>query len=59
MKVKLIFFNKKMKNYILLIFISTHLAGMAQQIQPTWESMAENYCVPQWFIDGKIGVWFH
>jgi len=31
----------------------------AQQIQPTWESLAENYKVPKWFVDGKIGVWFH
>ena len=31
----------------------------AQQIEPTWESLAENYQVPQWFVDGKIGVWFH
>lgn len=28
-------------------------------IEPTWESMAENYSVPEWFIDGKIGVWAH
>ncbi len=21
--------------------------------------MAENYEVPQWFVDGKIGVWMH
>ena len=27
------------------------------QIEPTWESMAENYQVPEWFVDGKIGVW--
>ena len=36
-------------------------AGMigAAQIEPTWESLAENYEVPQWLVDGKLGVWFH
>jgi len=29
------------------------------QIEPTWESMAANYQVPEWFQDGKIGVWMH
>ncbi|WP_372776071.1 alpha-L-fucosidase [Mangrovibacterium sp.] len=33
--------------------------SLAQKIQPTWESMAENYEVPEWFQDGKIGVWMH
>lgn len=28
-------------------------------IGPTWESLAENYQVPDWFQDGKLGVWFH
>ena len=31
----------------------------AGEIEPTWESMAENYKVPEWFQDGKIGVWMH
>lgn len=31
----------------------------AQAIEPTWESMAENYEVPEWFQDGKIGIWAH
>lgn len=31
----------------------------ATAIEPTWESMAENYQVPDWFVDGKIGVWTH
>ena len=30
-----------------------------RQIQPNWESLSENYQVPEWFVDGKIGVWFH
>jgi alpha-L-fucosidase len=34
-------------------------SAFAQEIEPTWESMAENYQVPQWFVDGKIGVWTH
>jgi alpha-L-fucosidase len=37
------------------------LAGgvSAVEIEPTWESMAANYQVPEWFQDGKLGVWFH
>lgn len=31
----------------------------AAAIDPTWESLAENYEVPQWLVDGKLGVWFH
>ena len=28
-------------------------------IEPNWESMAEHYQIPEWFQDGKIGVWMH
>jgi len=37
------------------------LAGsaVAAEIEPTWASMAANYQVPDWFVDGKIGVWMH
>ena len=31
----------------------------AGEIQPTWKSMAANYRCPDWFQDGKIGVWMH
>lgn len=31
----------------------------AAEIEPTWESLAANYHVPGWFVDGKIGVWMH
>ena len=34
-------------------------ASVAEEIEPTWESMAVHYQVPQWFVDGKIGVWMH
>jgi alpha-L-fucosidase len=33
--------------------------GGVTKIEPTWESMAANYQVPEWFVDGKIGVWMH
>ncbi len=37
------------------------LGGMTVQgqIKPSWESLSQNYQVPEWFVDGKIGVWFH
>lgn len=31
----------------------------ADTVAPTWESLAEHYEVPEWFQDGKLGVWFH
>lgn len=30
-----------------------------EKIEPNWESMSNNYQVPEWFQDGKIGVWMH
>ena len=49
-----------MKIWILVLGMSL-FAGMAtaQEIEPTWESMSEHYQVPDWFVDGKIGVWMH
>ena len=34
-------------------------AEKSTPIEPTWESMAANYRCPDWFQDGKIGVWTH
>ena len=31
----------------------------AQRIDPTWESLSENNEVPQWFVNGRLAVWFH
>ncbi|MDR1675636.1 MAG: alpha-L-fucosidase [Tannerella sp.] len=27
--------------------------------QPDWENMARNYQFPQWFVDGKFGIFIH
>lgn len=27
--------------------------------KPTWESVKENYETPQWFLDGKFGIFIH
>ena len=27
--------------------------------KPSWESIRENYSVPQWFLDGKFGIFIH
>jgi len=32
---------------------------VADEIEPTWESLSANYEVPEWFLDGKLGVWMH
>lgn len=29
------------------------------QVEANWASMAKNYQVPAWFVDGKIGIWTH
>ena len=34
-------------------------SASAVEIDPTWEAMSEGYQVPEWFVDGKIGVWMH
>jgi hypothetical protein len=26
---------------------------------PDWDAIRQNYQVPQWFIDGKFGVFMH
>jgi len=28
-------------------------------VQPTWDSIRENYTVPQWFVDAKFGITMH
>lgn len=47
------------KHIIYLSLILWTSLAMAGPIEPTWESLANNYRVPQWFVDGKIGVWTH
>lgn len=49
-----------MKKYITLLGgLLFSAASLSADIELSWESMAENYKVPQWFMDGKIGVWTH
>lgn len=31
----------------------------AGPFKPTWDSIEKNYRVPQWFIDGKFGIFMH
>lgn len=53
--------NKKKQIVISVLFFSVLMAfgQKKQKIAPNWESMANNYDVPEWFQDGKIGVWMH
>ncbi len=44
--------------FIFLTLITSSLCS-SQKIEPNWESMAANYKVPEWFVDGKIGIWSH
>ncbi len=31
----------------------------AGQFQPTWESLEQNYRLPDWYRDAKFGIWAH
>lgn len=49
-------------NRVLLTLLSLGLlaaTSQAEEIEASWESLAMNYQVPDWFVDGKVGVWFH
>ncbi|MEP4079423.1 alpha-L-fucosidase [Haloferula sp.] len=50
-----------MKHIATITLVVGLLVGttLAKEIEPNWESLAENYEVPEWFVDGKLGVWFH
>jgi len=45
--------------FILLAALLLASSALAKDIEPTWESMAANYRPPEWFQDGKLGVWMH
>ncbi|TWU44312.1 Alpha-L-fucosidase [Novipirellula aureliae] len=52
--------NKLNMRSIACLFLSLGWASICVgQIEPNWESMAENYRPPEWLQDGKIGVWTH
>jgi len=36
-----------------------HVENKEARIEPNWESMIEKYNAPEWFRDGKIGIWSH
>lgn len=43
---------------IIAVTLAVTFVG-ASEIEANWESMAANYKPPQWFVDGKVGVWTH
>ncbi len=47
------------KQYELFIPKVADAQNTQKIIDPNWESMAENYRIPEWFQNGKIGVWMH
>lgn len=45
---------------VVFLLLGIGAGGLCEaQIEATWESMAADYQVPQWFVDGKLGVWMH
>ena len=55
--------NKKFIAIFFFILSTCFIFGQDKHkyktIDANWESMAKNYQVPEWFQDGKIGVWMH
>jgi len=53
----------KLKTILFFALSSSFVFCQTKQTNKTidanWESMADNYQVPEWFQDGKIGVWMH
>ena len=39
------------------LMISPTMLSSPEDIKPTWESLVANYHVPDWFVDGKLGVY--
>ena len=48
----------KLLSALVVISLLSAMSGQAQ-IEPSWKSMSEKYEVPEWLVDGKLGVWFH
>ncbi len=49
-----------LKKFVLIFCLCLfNITVSAKEIESNWKSMAENYNVPEWFQDGKIGVWMH
>jgi alpha-L-fucosidase len=48
-----------MNKFVMAIGFGLMAGILSAQIEPMWDSMAANYQVPEWFLDGKIGVWMH
>ncbi|GAB6164141.1 alpha-L-fucosidase [Thermostilla marina] len=44
---------------IVVAVVGWGLPAGAEEIEPSWESLAAHYRVPDWFVDGKVGVWMH
>lgn len=51
----------KSQKIVTTILSATFLTStvVAQDIEPSWESLAQHYEVPEWFLNGKLGVWMH
>ena len=46
--------------FILILVLAAVSASSQEPIyEPTWESIIENYSIPQWYEDGKFGIYVH
>ena len=49
-----------MNKMLIYILAATSLLARADgKFEPTWESLAEGYKMPQWFADAKFGIFCH
>lgn len=42
-----------------IAYLSLVAIGNAEQYEPSWDSIAPNYQVPEWYQDAKFGIWPH
>jgi len=56
---KRIIFALSLCLYAKSLFLNAQPAPKDGIIKANWESLKSHYDVPQWFVDGKIGVWMH
>ena len=59
MKIKLSILLVLLTGSICMAYVPLSENSDSLIIEPNWESMAANYEAPQWFVDGKFGIWSH
>jgi len=51
--------RKALATTVAVLSLPLSHAEQAPHIAPSWDDLTQKYSVPEWFVDGKIGVWMH